>query len=783
IWTDLLTDHDGPYNEIQSGRYETQLNQEFMPPQRVESWAEYWYPVHGLGGGFVEATNELALNVRFVEASGSKPAHAVVALDPTVEISGLKMVATLGEKPLREFGSISCEPQKPVVLELVVDDLETARKSLVIEIKDSTARSLLHWSAADPLDGNRDFVSSAGSRKNRSKAVKQMTIEELYQRGVEQEKNGDSEGAARTYDQVLRRKPGYVPALLKLARRDYAAADLNAAQQKIGAALAQSPDDPAAQYAAGIVHRAAGRWAAAERALSASVRALGPSVPALVQLGEISIHEKKYEQAARRLREALNINSGNALAASDLAVSLRLAGKPGDAAAEAEKALDLMPLLPFALVEKWRDQSVLASEGSAGSADGWKKVLSFDVQNYLEVAAWYGSLGDWPSSDAVLAEALKDFPTEKISPMVFYYLASNAREEGNSAQAEEFLTKAAAVPSDRVFPQRLSDARVLSDALAHHPTDARAHDYLGTFLFAHDRFEEAAKEWRQARTGGLEDPVLNRNLGVYEWRVNKNLPQAARYYEQAIRLAPGHYRYYPELDEIYAQLGETSKRDSIFSQAPAEVLNRDTVRVRRALLYAQEGEFANALGLFNGHDFKPWEGGAIVRQIFVLANLSEGRTLLAENKSVKAEQAFRRALEYPVNLGVGKPDKPHDEEAWYWLGAALAAEGKANDAREAWSAAAKEGSTADGVSAVFAAGALMKLGRADEANKILESIRGAAGQPGASARALYAAGLAERLLDHEPAAQENFRRALELDPSIWQARFELDRTAKAAPAR
>ena len=34
IWTDLLTDHDGPYNEIQAGRFETQLNYEFMPPRR-----------------------------------------------------------------------------------------------------------------------------------------------------------------------------------------------------------------------------------------------------------------------------------------------------------------------------------------------------------------------------------------------------------------------------------------------------------------------------------------------------------------------------------------------------------------------------------------------------------------------------------------------------------------------------------------------------------------------------------------------------------------------------
>ena len=57
IWTDLLTDQDGPYNEIQSGRYETQLNQEFLSPRKVESWTEYWYPVHRLGSGPAEASS------------------------------------------------------------------------------------------------------------------------------------------------------------------------------------------------------------------------------------------------------------------------------------------------------------------------------------------------------------------------------------------------------------------------------------------------------------------------------------------------------------------------------------------------------------------------------------------------------------------------------------------------------------------------------------------------------------------------------------------------------
>jgi len=84
IWTDLLTDHDGPYNEIQAGRYETQMNSEFIAPRRVESFTEFWYPVQGLDGGFVEATARLALNVNFFKTTPDIPQHVEFSLFPTV---------------------------------------------------------------------------------------------------------------------------------------------------------------------------------------------------------------------------------------------------------------------------------------------------------------------------------------------------------------------------------------------------------------------------------------------------------------------------------------------------------------------------------------------------------------------------------------------------------------------------------------------------------------------------------------------------------------------------
>ncbi|MHB8654863.1 MAG: DUF5107 domain-containing protein [Terriglobia bacterium] len=780
IWTDLLTDHDGPYNEIQSGRYETQLNQEFMPPHRVESWTEYWYPVRGLGGGFVEATNQLALNVRFLEASGAEGSRVELAINPTVELRGAQIRAKLGAEWLREFGPLSLEPMTTTKLTVPIEDIESAKKSLSVEIDDSDSRPLLRWSAADPIDGNKDFVPAAGVHEPEIKPADKMTVEELYLRGVEQEKSGDAEAAVKTYEQALERDPKYVPALLKSASRNFRAANFQDAETDLARANRNGALTPDAVFTSGLIDLANSHWTDAENKFSTVVRAGPPAGAALNQLGEVLIHEKKYDNASRVLRQELSHHPEDALTQTNLAVALRLAGNAGEARKAADRALDSMPLFPPALIEKWRTALALANPDlAAATADLSKKTLGFDVQNYLWVAAWYRSLGDLASADAVLEEATKDFPAKTISPMVDYSLAANAREEADAGRARDLETKAAAAATGKVFPQRLADALVLQSALAHNPQDAHAHYFLGTFLFAHDRYEDAAKEWLQSKKLGWDDPVLERNLGVYAWRVKKNLPQAAAYYEKSIQLAPGNYRLYPELDEIYMQMGDQAGREKLYAAAPPEVLARDPVRAQHALFLVEQHRFDQAAKLLTDHHFDPWEGGQIIREIFVLVNLEKGRVALKTKNYAAAARAFRQALEYPVNLGVGKPDQSHDEEAWYRLGVALKAGGRSIGARKAWQTAVKEGEAAGGTSAVFAAAALLKLGHQAEAETLLAAAISPSNRRDASAQAFYAAGLAERFRNHLQAAQADFRNATRLDPLLWQARFELERSTKS----
>ncbi|MBD3293341.1 MAG: DUF5107 domain-containing protein, partial [Armatimonadia bacterium] len=66
IWVDLLTDEDGQYVELQSGRFVDQNVYEYMRPFQRMDWHEVWWPVHGMGG-WHWASDEVVLRFELAE--------------------------------------------------------------------------------------------------------------------------------------------------------------------------------------------------------------------------------------------------------------------------------------------------------------------------------------------------------------------------------------------------------------------------------------------------------------------------------------------------------------------------------------------------------------------------------------------------------------------------------------------------------------------------------------------------------------------------------------------
>jgi tetratricopeptide (TPR) repeat protein len=788
IWTHLLTDNDGPYNEIQSGHFETQLSQEFLPPQRVESWTEYWYPVQGLGGGFVEGTPQMAINVVYPSASGGRSSMVELAVSPAEAIRNAKIEVRLGRNALKDFGPVSFEPLVTKKFAIPVQDIEAAKKQLDVTIRDASGKTLLHWFAGDPIDGNPNQSVKPGVRERNRKPDSELSVEELFLRGVNEEKEERPLEASRIYEEVLKRDSGYIPVLLKLAEEQYLAADFTSAENLIARARERDAKNPRVEYLAGVVYKGAGKFGLARDAFWQSLRFGGAQAPALIELGEIAMAQKEYAKGAELLRQALRYDPDNGVALSDLAAALRLAGNLKEAIETAATAVKEMPILPYALAEQWQVAKATGNSAAAQSAEEvFRNAAGFRSQGYLEAGAWYRSLGDLAASDAVLEAAVKSLEAPEVSPLIYYYLAANAWNEGNAQRAAADAAEATRANVEAVFPNRPEDAVVLREVLAHHPSDAHAQYFLGNFLFAHSHYAEAADLWKRAASEGFHYSVLYRNLGVYAWKVQNDPTTAAEYYAKAIKESPGDFRLYVSLDEIYTQLGKTGEREKLFAGAPEKVLDHDTVRARRLLLNVEERRYDQALDALKGHNFKPWEGGQIIHQLFVLANLEKGREAFAGGNYKSAEASFRAALEYPAHLGVGKPEHPQDEEALYWLGRALDAQDEKAAAREAWQQAVDEMHAAEnepeggvtGSARFYAALALERLGHADEATRMLDALVSEPPNGHRSAYSYYIAGLVEDHRRQNGKAAAYFRRALELDPELWQARVELQRRARS----
>jgi len=780
IWTRLLTDHDGPYCEIQAGHFRTQGVRNFIPPQRVESWNEYWYPVAKLDGGFVEGTRQMAINVVY-PSSNAAGKSVVLAVSPTAFLHGGKIEVKMGSRTLKDFSPVSFEPLATKKFTVPVADVAAAKNQLDVTIKNAQGKTLLHWFAGAPVDGNPTLSVKTGVQKVDRRPDRELSTEELFLRGVSEEKKGRLLDAAHIYKEVLKRDSGFIPALLKLADADYHAADFAGAEALMARARARRPEDSQIRYLSGVIYKGAGKLALAKDGFWYSMRFGGAKAPALIQLGEIAIHQKDYAGAAKLLRRALQYDPDDGVALSDLSVALRLGGHFDEASKVANEAVKKMPLLTFALAEKWRTEQALGA-GSASQEAGevFKKTVGYRSQGYLEAGAWYRRLGDLASSTLVLQTGTKTLAAKDVSPLIYYYLAANEWDARHEGQASTAASEAMKANVEAVFPNRPEDARVLREALVHNPNDAHAKYFLGNMLFAHSHYAEAADLWKQAVGEGFHYAVLYRNLGVYAWKVKNDPVSAARYYASAIKQTPNDYRLYVDLDELYAQLGKTGDREKLFASAPPAVLGKNSVRNRRVLLDVQEGHYDEALNVLRGYNFKAAEGSRVSHELYVLSNVQKGRAAFTAGHFGEAEGAFRAALEYPTNLPVGKPAHPQDQEVFYWLGRALNRQGKKSAARDAWQKAVDEmravGGGGSGTSSFYSALAMERLGHTQEASRILDRLARGPEAGGKSAYSYYVAGLVKNYRKQGVQASSDFRRALELDPGLWQARLELQRS-------
>jgi tetratricopeptide (TPR) repeat protein len=372
--------------------------------------------------------------------------------------------------------------------------------------------------------------------------------------------------------------------------------------------------------------------------------------------------------------------------------------------------------------------------------------------------------------------------------MVYYYLGHYWAQKGDKAKALQLYRRAADMPPDYCFPYRAESLAVLEGACQANDADARARYYLGNLLYDHQP-SRALKAWEESRELDGSFSIVHRNLALAYAQVEADVEKAVISLERSVEAAPDDPRLYYELDVLYERAGVSlDRRRAMLERNQAAVDGRVDSITRQLLVYVQSGAWDKATEVLEVHRFNRWEGGGMVRRLYVDVHLLRGNKRLQAGDSEGALSDFQAADAFPLNLEQGRPiSDDRFAQVFYYLGLGFEAAGDQAKAQESWRMAAEAETQGEGL--YYQGLALSKLKQdrlaAIKFNQFWDFANGRSqsdffakfSDMGSMeiqlAEILYLRGLALRGKGNEVRAREQLALALEKNPNHYWAKFHL----------
>jgi tetratricopeptide (TPR) repeat protein len=672
-----LTDDDGPYIEVQSGPLPTQSDYGALWPHDEVAWQEWWYPVHGLGDGFEFATKDVALQTT------RRDGRCELRMIATGRFPGAKCTVQCGQQQFEQC--VDLTPDGPQVVSFACPPDAAAH----ITVTAPSGANLASFTSPLPVP----VVEPPAKEALAEKPDEQLTVEELYLRGRQQDLATNRAGARQYYEKALAQDPGHAGALRGLGVLEFEAGDYMGATSKLERALARDPSDGLSWYFLGACGLKLGDESEALRCADHAARSFGAAALAHDLAGRAFMRLGEPVRADGAFSTALQHNARDTRARDHLLLAHYAQGDPHvweEARARIVQApTDLLPRTVLAL----RNDSEL-------------RRLVADVQNFvgdvdfelLETCLVFADLGLFAEATRLLdATCEPQSPKRERGALPLYQLAYWSALLGDEARAQDYLERARGAYRDYEFASDPDTIDALEYAATRAPADARAHLHLGN-LYAHlGRVDEAARHWHWQQAVAIEPElsIASRNLGLYSRLIRKDLVEAAACYRRAITARPTDQTLYRDLAEILISDGRRPEAIGVLESMPTDQPRRADLTILLAQAYLDEKRFDDVIHLFEATQyFVAWEGQVTTWVIFSRAHVQRGRARFDGGDFAAALQDFDAALTYPENLGVGRSNKPEEAAAQYWRGKALDALGRTDEARACWQqgAAGSEGS-------------------------------------------------------------------------------------------
>ena len=689
IWEKLLSDTDGQYVEVQSGRLFNQASDQsnFTPfkqlgfaPYTSDEWTEYWFPVKGTKG-FVLANQYGALNLR----TGN--GHLKINFSPLQDL----------EEELKVFDGEKLLYSKNLNLKTLKsfsDSLAFAGNAdnITVTLGDSKMQY-----KTDPNHGvmNRPVKSPENFDWN--------SVFGLYTLGKEFIQQRYYTKAEEKLKAALEKDPNYLPALSDLAMLAYRNMDYKKSLEYARHALSIDTYDPAGNFYYGLVNAQLGNVTDAKDGFDIATLSVAFRGAAYTELSKVYFKEKDFSKALHYAHKSLEVNASNVDAYQIIALINRINNEKDKAQDALKKLNELTPLNHFIRFEQYRWQD---SEGN-------KKEFTSRIQNemphetYLQLADWYLSLDQFEESLEVLSLAPEN-------PEVYYRMASLNNKLGNG-DGKKFIEKANNLSPELVFPFRSSSAEILNWVISQSP-NWKPKYYAGLIHWSRNDVDRAKELFAQcgdpdfsAFYAARAQLFSNENYATDLKRAAKLDPDQWRYgkllvghfiekknYQEALATANDYHNRFPQDFRLNMLLAKTLLLNKQY-KATSDLLSQTTIL--------------------------PYEGATDGRQLYHEAWLMQAVGQMQSKNYKSALRSISTARLWPENLGAGKPYEENiDSQLEDYMEAMCYEKTKNKDkAINKWNeiiAASKSGRHQ--VSDLITALALKKTNRNDEGEKLLK---------------------------------------------------------------
>ncbi|MCD0486678.1 DUF5107 domain-containing protein [Pedobacter sp. MC2016-14] len=615
IWEDLLTDSDGQYTEVQSGRLfnqsiaassKTPFKHRSFLPCTFDTWEEHWFPVKNTGG-LSYGNQQLSFHITAAEQGSQLNICANTQLNHLLKvfINGQEVLnASLQLKPMDTCSfAIAGKPKLEEMLVLLNDTI----------IFDGPEQ---HSPLSRPIkiDEGYDFNAVQASCLQ----AKEWERQRFYKRAIDE------------YAICLKKDPYFIEALCGLAGLCIKRSVPEEALPYLLRALATDTYHDEANYLYGLANVRLNQLTDAKDGFSIASQSVAYRTAAYTELSKMYFREGQLEKANTYLKKAQLYSPLNLQCDRLNIVINRLKGNTDLAQELCRLVLKKDPLNYLARFEL--DNSTLLT------------VSEMPHETYLELAAFYYNLNLYAEAVRVLVAA----PAHAIVQLWIAYLQYRSELPELAALS---LEKSALLTAELVFPHREEDLIMLKWAIEHHPS-WKFRYYLALHYVQNLRKNEALGLLKSC--GQLPDfypfylvrAKLEKELNG---QMDKDDLQAA------YRIAPEEWRTVSAWAKYLEEQGDYAAAVQSIEKCYATQPENYYLGLQLARCLMQMKAYKKGITLMKGLNVLPNEGASEGRNCWRETHLYAALEAMETEDWNTAVLHIEQAKTWPEQMGIGKP--------------------------------------------------------------------------------------------------------------------------------